>query len=300
MKAKSLGYTFALISVFLWAGNFIVARLFASTIAPVQLNFWRWLVALAFVLPFAIKTWHKDWPIIKKHLPYLTLLGFVGVTCLNALFYKAGSTTSSINMVLFVPSAPIIILLLSRIFCGEPITPRRLLGLIIILGGLLLLLSKGKWSNLAAFNISTGDLWCIGGVASFGIYSFLTRYRPQNISLYGLHSAIFTIGIILTLPFLFWEMSYSPPTIWNLSVLGGIFYAAVGCSSIAYLFWTKAIDNIGPVAAGMLYYTIPLFTALEGVLILGEDVTWLHAIGGSLMLIGIGLTTVPEKSSLKY
>ncbi len=292
MTAKGFGYVFAFMAVFLWAGNFVLARGLSDAIAPVQLNFWRWVVAFVVVVPFALRTWSHDWPILKKHLGYLCVMGFIGVTCLNAFFYKAGSTTSSINMVLFVPSAPILIMVLSRIFCGDPITPRRLLGLCIILSGLLLLLSRGEWSNLTHFRFSSGDLWGIGGVASFGLYSFLTRYRPHGVSLAGLHSTIFVAGLLFSLPPLFWEMHVTDPRPWTPTVIGGILYAGIGCSTLAYVFWTKAIDAIGPVRAGMIYYSIPLFTALKGVLILGEQITLLHVVGGSLMLFGIALATI--------
>ncbi len=295
MTGKSIGYSCALGAVFLWAGNFVLARAVAEHIGPVQLNFWRWLVAFLCVLPFAVSTWRQNWPEIKNHLFFICAQGIIGVALLNAFFYHAASTTSSINIVLFVPSAPITVMLLSRIFCGEPITYSRLLGLGIILSGLILLISRGSWSNLTAFDIHTGDLWSIAGVICFGVYTFLTRYRPQNISMSTLHTAIFGAGLLASLPALFLEMHFLPPTVWTAEVLGSIVYTGIGCSCMAYILWTKAIDNIGPVTAGMIYYSIPLFTALKGVLILGESVTLIHVVGGTLMLSGIVVASLPSK-----
>ncbi len=298
MTGKAVGYICALSAVFIWGGNFVVARGVAGLIAPVEINFWRWLLAFCCVLPFAYGKWKTDWPIIKKHLPFVIIQGIVGVALLNALFYKAGNTSSSINMVLFVPSAPIIILALSRIICGERITLYRFLGLVVILGGLLLLISRGQWSNLTNFDIHAGDLWAIGGVACFGVYTFLARYRPKELGIATLHTAIFGAGLIVSLPALLLEMQYSPPTTWNSTVIIGIFYAGVGCSCVSYLLWTKAVDNIGSVAAGIIYYLIILFTALKGVLILGEEVTLIHVIGGALMLSGIALASIiPKKTT---
>ncbi len=273
-----------------------MARAVAEQIGPVQLNFWRWLLAFLCVLPFALSTWSRDWPEIKKHFLFICIQGLIGVALLNAFFYQAANTTSSINIVLFVPSAPITIMLLSRVFCKEAITTRRLIGLSIILSGLILLISRGKWSNLTAFNIHIGDLWSIAGVMCFGIYTFIARYRPQNLSMSVLHTAIFGTGVLVSLPALFLEMHFLPPTIWNTEVIIGIAYAGIGCSCIAYVVWTKAIDNIGPVTAGMIYYSIPLFTALKGVLILGESVTLIHIVGGSLMLTGIAIASLPPKT----
>ena len=59
-----------------------------------------------------------------------------------------------------------------------------------------------------------------------------------------------------------------------------------------------AIDRIGPVTAGMIYYSIPIFTAIEGVLILGEQVTLFHIIGGVLMFSGIVLASKITKAPL--
>ncbi len=294
MNTKAIGYTAAFLAVMLWAGNFVLARAMAMSIPPIQLNFWRWVVAFICIAPLAVRSFRDDWPVIKGNFPYLMLLGFIGVTSLNALVYKAGQSTSSINMVLFVPTAPIVIILLSRIFCAEPITPRRLLGLVFILVGLGVLVSRGKWSNIVGVNFSMGDLWSIGGVMCFGLYSFFTRYRPKDLSSTGFHLSTFGFGLLLALPMLLLEMHYVPSPTWDMSIWMAVLYAGVGCSFIAYALWTKAIDALGPVAAGMVYYTIPLFTALEGVLILGEEVTRVHIIGGGLMVIGIALAIIQK------
>ncbi len=296
MKARAIGYLSAYTAVMLWAGNFVLARAMAASIPPIQLNFWRWLVAFLCIIPLALPKIRKDWPIIKQNLGLLSFLAFIGVTSLNAFFYKAGQSSSSINMVLFVPSAPIIILLLSRFLCAEPITHRRLTGLFFILLGLIVLISRGNWTNLVNFDFSIGDLWSIGGVLCFGIYSFFTRYKPSELSTAGFHLATFGIGLFMTLPILFLELHYVQYQSLNFNIIIAILYAGVGCSFIAYALWTKAIGIIGPVATGMVYYTIPLFTALEGVLILGEQVTKVHVIGGLLMIIGIALAIIQKKN----
>ncbi len=299
MNVKAVGYIAAFAAVILWAGNFVLARAMATSIPPIQLNFWRWLVALLCILPFAFRTMRDDMPIIKQNLWYLVFMALIGVTCLNAFFYKAGQSTSSINIVLFVPSAPIVIMLLSRFLCAEPITLRRLFGLIIILIGLVFLISRGQWENIAKVQLSMGDLWSLGGVLCFGIYSFFTRYRPKHLSSAGFHVSTFFLGLLISLPFFILEVIFLPPFDWNYKVAASILYAGVGCSFIAYMLWTKAIDVLGPVAVGMVYYTIPLFTALEGVLILHEDITNVHIIGGSLMVIGI-LLAIVQKNTLKF
>ena len=56
MQRISQGYAAALAATVIWSGNFVVARAVADMIPPWQCNFWRWLVALLALLPFAWKT----------------------------------------------------------------------------------------------------------------------------------------------------------------------------------------------------------------------------------------------------
>lgn len=53
MQQTALGYGSALLATVIWSGNFVVARALATLIPPWQCNFWRWLVALLVLLPFA-------------------------------------------------------------------------------------------------------------------------------------------------------------------------------------------------------------------------------------------------------
>ncbi len=295
LAPKTMGYFMAFFAVIIWAGNFVVARAVAFSIPPMHMNFWRWVIAFACLIPFAIQPVRKDWPHIKKHLPYLALMGLIGVTGLNTFFYQAGSTTSSINMVLFVPSAPILIMLLSRIFCGEAITLQRLAGFCIILLGLGILISRGDWNNLRTFQFHLGDVWSIAGVMCFGFYSFLSRYRPLTISATSFLASTFSFGLLFCLPVFLWEIATYEPMTWSKNVIIAILYSGIGCSTIAYMAWTKAIDAIGPVTAGIIYYLIPVFTALEGIVILNEQIHAVHIIGGACMLSGIALATFVRK-----
>lgn len=293
MRKTSLGYMAALAATILWSGNFVVARGVAFDIPPIQLNFWRWALALACMLPLALPRLRADWPSMLRHWRYLSLMALVGITALNALIYKAGQTTESLNMALLVPTAPVMILVLSRIIYGEPITPRRLLGLVVVLCGVLALISRGEWQNLLSVRFAAGDVWALGGAASFALYSLFIRRKPEDISVAGFNAAIFTLGLLFALPMMLWEWAALPAPVWNTSVILGVVYSAVGCSFLAYLLWTWAISVIGPVSAGMVYYTLPLFTAVEGLYILHETINLAHVLGGGLIVAGITIATAP-------
>ena len=295
MSPSLTGLLAALAATVVWAGNFVVARGIAHAIPPIQLNFWRWLLALACLLPWALPRLRADWPLMRRHWRHLSVMGLLGVTLLNTFVYKAGQTTQSLNMALLVPTAPVIIMLLSRILYAEPITRRRLAGMGVVLCGVLTLLSRGDWRHLAAVHFNPGDLWALAGAASFALYSLFVRNRPKGLSLAGYNAATFALGLVFLLPGLAVEVAVLPAPALTVPVVAGIAYAGIGCSTIAYILWTRAIAGIGPVLAGMVYYSLPLFTAVESAWLLGESIAPFHIVGGGMIIAGILLATVDRR-----
>lgn len=292
MQRISQGYIAALTATVIWSGNFVVARAIADMIPPWQCNFWRWFVALAALLPFAWRHLHADWPHIRTHWRYLSVQALLGVTLMNTLIYKAGQTTESLNMALLVPTAPIVILLLSRILYGEAITPRRLLGVLLVLTGVIILVSRGDWERLAALQLNRGDFWALGGALCFGLYSLFMRHRPSGISAFGFNAALFALGLLFSLPFTLAEAVLLPLPQAGMPVIISVLYTGIGCSFLSFWLWTLAIDRIGPVRAGIVYYSLPVFAAVASVVVLHEAIAPAQLIGGTLVIGGIMAATL--------
>lgn len=292
MRETAAGYGMALLATVIWSGNFVVARAVADMIPPWQCNFWRWVVAFVVCLPFAWRHIREDAPLLLRHWRYVSLMSLLGVSLMNTFFYKAGQTTPSLNMALIAPTAPIIILLLSRIIYGEPISPRRLGGMCVVMAGIVVLVSRGDWQRLASLSFAGGDLWSLGGALSFGLYSLFMRSRPAGLSTLGFSAVTFGLGSLFCLPMVAGEMWLLPPVAWNREVIIGVLYAGIGCSFVSFSLWTRVIAGIGPVRAGIVYYSLPLYAALAAWLVLGEAVSPAQVVGGLLIVGGIVTATL--------
>ena len=295
MRETAAGYGMALLATIIWSGNFVVARAVADMIPPWQCNFWRWVIAFAVCLPFAWRHLRQDFPLLRRHWRYVSLMALLGVSFMNTFFYKAGQTTPSLNMALIAPTAPVIILLLSRIIYGDPISPRRLLGMCVVMAGIVVLVSRGDWQRLASLSFAGGDLWSLGGALSFGLYSLFIRSRPAGLSTLGFSAAAFGLGSLFCLPAVIGEMWLLPPVVWSGEVLTGVLYAGIGCSFVSFSLWTRAIACIGPVRAGIVYYSLPLYAALTAWLLLGEAVIAAQVVGGLLIVGGIVTATLQTR-----
>jgi drug/metabolite transporter (DMT)-like permease len=282
-----IGVGFALLATAFWSGNFVVSRGLSESIHPIKLAFYRWLMASLIFTPFAFKGLIRDWNIIKKHLPYLLLTALLGVSTFNTLIYFAGRSTTAVNMSLIMLTFPIFILLISTFIFKERIGLKKILGIGIVLIGVLSIVTKGQLSSLLDLSLNAGDPLMLTAAFIFAIHSHLIKNKPKQLSIFSLQYITFLMGLLLLLPFHLWISNQSPATDFNPQIIGSILYVAVCASLISFISWNKAIDKIGAVSAGMIYYLLPLFSGLVAFLLLDEKLHYYHLISGLLIILGI-------------
>jgi len=288
------GYLFAIGATALWSGNFIVARGLSESIPPISLAFWRWVVAVIVFLPFALKPLIAEWDILKANLPYLSITSVLGITIFNTLIYLAGHTTTAINLSLISITFPVFIVILSRIFFCELITANKGVGIIIVATGVIVLITKGAPSTLLQLSFAIGDVWMLAAAIIFAIYSILIKHKPEQLSIWAFQLSTFILGLIFLFPFFIWEYATAPPVAFDTQTVGSILYVGVFASLSAFVLWNKAIVAVGPSKAGMIYYTLPLFSGLLAYLFLQEDISMIHFYSALLIVSGI-LTANYEK-----
>ncbi|GAB1410355.1 DMT family transporter [Desulfovibrionales bacterium] len=294
------GILFALGATIIWSGNFIVARSLNQEIEPATLSFLRWAVALIALVPFAWRTAWQERAAIRKNLPKLVPMAIVGVTVFNTVIYMAARTTSALNLSLIATSTPVFIMLFSRIFLGEQLGARKLLGLVTALGGVLLLISGGEPQRLLALEFSHGDIWMSLAAMLFATYSMLVHAMNNALKQPAFLLSLFGLGVFFLLPWAGWEViTYGLPHL-SLGALGCILYVGLGASLISYSMWASAIASLGPSLAGLIYYTLPLFSGIAAFLLLGEPMGWPHLVSGVCIFGGITLATRSRKESGQY
>ena len=295
-KQKLQGYFFAIIATALWSGNFILARGLSDSVPPFSLAYYRWLVAIVFLLPFCLKPLLSQMHIIKKHIVILTVISVLGVSVFNTLIYFAGQTTSAINLSLIAITFPIFILIISRIVFKEKISLNRSFGVFFVLFGVLLLISKGQVDVILNISFVQGDFWMLIAAITFAVYSILVQYKPKDLSIWAFQLSTFIIGFIFLTPFYLWELQSSAMVVeFNTEVLLGIFYVGVFASLFAYVLWNKAIHNIGAAKSGMIYYTIPIFSGALAYVFLDEKLSMNHLYSVILIFTGIVLANKEAK-----
>ncbi len=289
-----LGYLFALGATAIWSGNFIIARGLNESIPPISLAFWRWVVAVVVFLPFALKPLIVEWDILKENILYLSVTSLLGITIFNTLIYFAGHTTTAINLSLISITFPVFIVILSRIFFRESITVNKGIGIILVAVGVVLLITKGAPSRLLDISFAVGDVWMLVAALTFAIYSILLKRKPKMLSIWAFQLSTFILGLIFLFPFFILEYVTVPPVEFDTKTVSSILYVGVFASLSAFVLWNKAIVTVGPSKAGMIYYTLPLFSGLLAYIFLKEDISIIHFY--SVLLIVSGIFTANYES----
>ena len=175
----------------LWAGNAVVGRLVHDLVPPITLNFLRWALALALLLPLTHRVLRPDSP-LWPHWRRYALLGLLGVGLYNALQYLALQTSTPINVTLVGSSMPVWMLAVGALFFGVAVTRRQLAGAALSMIGVLTVLSRGEWSQLLALRLVAGDLFMLLATISWSFYSWLLVRTSEPASVRGDWAAFLT------------------------------------------------------------------------------------------------------------
>ena len=282
-------YLLLIVTTLCWGLNAIISRLAVGEISPMQLTTVRWLGVVLILVVFARDHIVRDWPILRRHLPFLCLMGCCGFTVFNALFYVAGHHTSAINIGIIQGSIPIFVLLGSLLVFRHPISLIQGTGVAVTLLGVIIVASQGDLGELLAMSLNRGDLFMLIACFFYATYSVGLSRRP-NVSALGFFAIVALVAWIASLPLIAietYQQGWTAPTTtgWMLVLI-----VTLLPSLIAQIFFIQGVGLIGASRAGVFVNLVPVWTSLMAVVFLREVFQPYHALALLLVLGGIGLS----------
>ncbi len=285
-----------IVTTWCWGLNAIFGRLAVDQIAPMQLVMFRWLGVVLLMLLFSRNNLLRDWPVLRRHLPFLFLMGALGFTTFNALFYVASHYTTAINIGILQGSIPIFVLLGSLLLLRHRIGPIQAIGVGLTLGGVVIIASGGKPGELLDLEVNRGDALMLLACFFYAAYSVGLSRRP-NVSALGLFTVMAIAAWLVSLPLIAvetWQQGWQAPTQTGWIVA---FLVTLLPSLLAQVFFINGVALIGPGRAGVFVNLVPVFASLMAVLFLRERFEIYHALALVLVLGGIGLSELGKVKS---
>jgi len=276
-----------------WACNAVAGR-FAVEIglSPFGLAFWRWVVALALLLPLTARLVAGEWAAVRRNRGRLLVLGVLSVGGFNLFLYLALQTTTALNATLVGATMPLVIMVIARLWLGDPMGPARVAGLALSIAGVALVVARGDLDVLLGLELRAGDGFMLVAVATWATYSVMLRAKPPGVSPPVLLTSQIVGGLILVAPLYAVTGALgvaAVPAVWESAALIG--FVAVFPALLAFWFWNQGVAAVGAPVAGFYTNLVPLFTAGLAALLLGEPVRWYHGVGLAAIFAGIVLAT---------
>lgn len=282
-------YLILTITALFWAGNAIAGKLAVGHIPPFTLTSLRWLVAVIILLPFSLAPLRRDWPVIRKNLPYLLFCGAIGFALFNNLLYLALNHTTAINAGILQASMPLFVFAFNFLLFHIRATGLQLAGFVLTLIGVALTATGGNLLNLAQTQFNIGDFYMVIAVVFYGLYSVaLVRKPPLHWASFIIVPAIF--ALLVSLPFTVWETlqpQFATPDAQGWAVVA---YTAIFPAILAQVFWVRGLDIIGSNRGGVFINLVPIFAAALAVLLLGESFRPHHAVALVLVVAGVWMS----------
>ncbi|WP_399495201.1 DMT family transporter [Streptomyces sp. P9(2023)] len=279
-RGAGVGLLLALVATVVWSGSFVASRALHDSVPPVQAAFWRWIVAILAVAPFAVRETWRQRALIRRHLGFVALAALLGVTVYNTLVNQAGLTTSAGNMGMIMAASPVLMAGYERLGGGR-LGARRVTGMLIACAGVLLLVGEGALPT----RLAAGDLWMLAAAVSFASYSALLKRRPAELGGLAFLFTTFVLGALMLLPAYGVSLAAQGGFEPTAGTAGPLLYVGVFSSALAFFAWNKAIALIGAARAGVVYYLQPVCVALLSYALLGEQ---LGLLGGACMALILG------------
>ncbi len=271
---------------FFWALNPIVGRGVRELISPLSLAFWRWVIALLFVLPFAWRHIRADRQVLRESRWLLGLLGFFGVGLFAYVVYWSLQLTTATNSLLLQSTMPIMTLAMPTVLFGERLRPLLAVSAGLSFVGIIWIVTKGKPLDLQWDAVNSGDLLALIGVFLYSVYATFLRKVPTMHHL-TLLAVLFAVGIAtLVVPYLS-GLAASGLSMPAPAVLGAVLYVGIFPSLIAYGFFNRSVALIGSARAGT-YMNLPtVFGVVLAIPLLGERLGSYHLVGAAMVIVAI-------------
>ncbi len=275
-----------IMATIMWAGHANVLKVSVNEISPMLLMGFRWVGCFIMLAFFLWPEMIKYMPSVKKRLPWVGMMGGIGMAGFTICLIVAAHSTSAINLGIAQSFIPALVMILGLVILGTTISKVQATGLILSMIGALILVSKGSMESIIGFTVNFGDLIMLVGCFCYAGYTLGLGNRiemPPTV-MFLFFSFFASLSLVICVIFEFLAGNLIWPGIQGIVI---ILYCIVFPSVLAQTFFIRGVELIGANRAGLYVNLVPIFTALMAIIFLAESLFVFHIISLLLVLSGI-------------
>ncbi|MEA3536295.1 DMT family transporter [Rhizobium sp. CC-YZS058] len=182
---------------------------------------------------------------------------------------------------IIVAAIPLFSMIIAQLWGLERMTPSRLLGLALGMGGIVLLVGFPAVPVTASFIL--GCVACLAGCFCAALGSNVVSARLAGVDALEVTSAAFLIGGLMTLPLLLIipVPGWPRPLDW-----AALFTSALVMSALTYVLYFKLVASIGATRSISVEFAVTIVAVFVGAVVLGEPLTGMQLAGAAIIVLG--------------
>jgi drug/metabolite transporter (DMT)-like permease len=290
MNAKLMkGHAAMFVANILWGSMAPASKMVLSSgvVNPISLTTIRMIGASAFFwLASAFAPKEKVTP---SDLKLLFFAAFFGIVFNQGMYILGVSMTSPINAGIIATSTPIVTMIIAAFYLKEPITNKKVLGILVGAAGALSLILSG--GNMSGGGNPLGDLCCLVAQTSFSIYvvvykDLISRYSPITLMKW-----MFVYSAICVIPFSYTSLSQIEWSAINGALMANLVLIVTGGTFLAYLLLPIGQRNLRPTVMTMYNYMQPIVASIITVIVGLDSFGVMKGVAIVLVFLGVYIVT---------
>jgi drug/metabolite transporter (DMT)-like permease len=286
-----------LVTAMLFGSSFFLIKIAVDTVPPATLAAGRAALAVPIAWAFLRMTGGRLPALGRDWIPLIVLGVLTAAVPYGAIAWGQRHIESSLAGMLF-GMVPVFSVALAPIFLrDETLTPGRLSGAALGLGGVILLLGPQALAGLG--NQVAGALVTLGAALSYALGGIYARRHRQ------VAPTVMAAGQLVTAAIILLPISLVLDAPWTLAppapALGAVAAVAVLSTALPALLLFWLIGRVGATNGALLAFFMPVVAVVLGVMLLGEQLPWTAVAGLGLILIGAaavnGRLRLPAKAT---
>ena len=228
----------------------------------------------------------------RRDLPYLALLGFLGVFVNQIFFIKGLQYTTATNAAIFMPSIPVFAVAAAAVLGIERMSMWRVVGVILAVAGAVVMLDL---TNVSLKGSSLGNLLILTNCFAYSMFIVLQRPLLRRLPPLTVIAWSFLFGGSGVLLVAFPTMAKVDFTLLPSKVFLFLGYIIFFPTVINYSLNTWAIRHSTPTLSATYTTLQPIATATLATIFLGEVLGWRQGAGFALIMAGLAAVTLGSR-----
>ena len=223
-----------------------------------------------------------------KDLPKIFVASMLGLFLTQISFLKAVTMTTSIDLSIANTCTPILTMVVAAIVLKEPITGKKIGGVLLSLTGVLLLIFNSVGLGGGASETKPlGIVLTIVNALTFALYLGIFRPLISKYNVVTFMKWMFLFSMLMALPFNAWHLVHVPFAQMESKVLWQVAFVVVFATFVAYFLIPVGQKRLRPTLVSMYNYTQPIIATLISIYIGLDHMNWQKCVAMVLVFTGV-------------